>query len=106
MKILKPGTEYRGWQLEFQCTGYACNNDRGCRAVLLVDEMDTYAVELGSGMDDVTETHAAFKCPCGIESAIKDKKIKPGHQSKKDWLDWVEKVRKANSRAISIEDLK
>jgi len=71
MKVIKKGKtpEERAWKREFDCTGYG-NGNRGCGAVLEVQEDDIFTT-YRSSMGRWECNFLTFRCPeCGANTDI------------------------------------
>jgi hypothetical protein len=78
MKVLKAGTNKKGWAKELICSGEG-NHDGGCGSLLLVEFADLY--KTCSHSLDETDTYITFQCPsCGVETDIKNVPIPNQHQ--------------------------
>jgi non-canonical (house-cleaning) NTP pyrophosphatase len=71
MKVLKEGSGQQGWSTKSTCTGKG-NGGGGCKAELLVEEVDLYQTSLSDYLGD-TDYFATYTCPeCGVETDLEN----------------------------------
>lgn len=81
MKVIEPGRPQKGWSIEHRCTGKG-NGDRGCDALLLVEEDDLF-MTTSSVRVEITY-YKTFRCPeCGVmtdlENTSSGQRVVPSH---------------------------